>query len=675
MSESLEGRAIAASVAKLMEVLRPDSEAGRRLKEWARERETLLGFRYEDVVRPGKRTAKNADAPLSRAAWKRLREGMLGCAAQAPQSRAATNALALAEALRLPEIETRLFATLTAILQDSAFEQLCERIVASRALTAEEVIAATAGLAAGEVAVALATGLLSGLGLVDGLAGRPGHFDLYVPYNILRALRGAGGLAQVEQALLGDPVSSPLTPEDFAHVARERDFARDLLRGALAARARGVHVLLYGAPGSGKTELAKVLAREAGARLFAVGAQDPDGEEPNRWERLGALKLGERILSRRGGALLLFDEMEDVQQSGEVSIHAGKRIRRAGSKAHFNRFLENAAVPVIWTANVLDEFDPAFLRRMSFAFEMKAPPRHARARLWARSARERDLDLDDAQADALARHHATVPGLARNAVAAVSLAKADGSQLAFVVAGIAKAMEGMAPRATRPGGGCERALLNADHDLEALERNIASMPRDVSFCFHGPSGTGKSLYARALAAQMGLDALEMRGSDFLSKWVGESEKKIASAFDEAASDGRFLIIDEAESLFWSRGEASRSWEVSLVNEFLVGLEHHAWPVAITTNHIGRIDPAALRRFVFKVKFEAMTAAQAALAFDRFFCAAAPARLGEVAALTPGDFAVVKKQLAYLGGAGPERIVEMLEAEVRAKANAARRIGF
>jgi SpoVK/Ycf46/Vps4 family AAA+-type ATPase len=175
---------------------------------------------------------------------------------------------------------------------------------------------------------------------------------------------------------------------------------------------------------------------------------------------------------------------------------------------------------------------------------------------------------------------------------------------------------------------------------------------------------------------MGLDPLVKRGSDLLSKWVGETERLIAEAFEEALKDERFLIVDEAEGFLWSRGGASRSWEVSMVNELLVCMESHPLPFACTTNHLEQIDAAALRRFAFKVKFDYMTAAQTAAAYRRFFDDAPPAALRELTALTPGDFAAVARKLRHLGDDARTggALLRLLEQEMAVK-NLPRRIGF
>ena len=93
-----------------------------------------------------------------------------------------------------------------------------------------------------------------------------------------------------------------------------------------------------------------------------------------------------------------------------------------------------------------------------------------------------------------------------------------------------------------------------------------------------------------------------------------------------------------------------------------------------TNHVGRLDPAALRRFVFKLDLAPLGRAKAARAFERFFGFAAPAALAQVAGLTPGDFAVVRRQLRF-GKADPELLVELLQAEVATKPSGQGRMGF
>jgi transitional endoplasmic reticulum ATPase len=265
------------------------------------------------------------------------------------------------------------------------------------------------------------------------------------------------------------------------------------------------------------------------------------------------------------------------------------------------------------------------------------------------------------------------------AAQAVSIARGTAAEIDFVVRALARPI-GDLPRPEALGL-VEFApeLVNADNDLIALERALTrpAAPRDVSLCLYGPPGTGKSAFARHLAEAMGLEPLLKRGSDLLSKWLGETEQKIAEAFEEALQDQRFLIIDEAEAFLWHRSGASRSWQVSMVNELLCAMEAHPLPLACTTNHLDVIDPAAIRRFGFKVKFDFLTPDQTEAAYRRFFGCEPPAALRRLVLLTPSDFAVVAKQRRILGAAagGDDDIPRLLELEVAAKNLPARRIGY
>ena len=236
--------------------------------------------------------------------------------------------------------------------------------------------------------------------------------------------------------------------------------------------------------------------------------------------------------------------------------------------------------------------------------------------------------------------------------------------------------------------GCERppqgppprfdlGLIQADTDPVTLaESLVGDADRGFSLCLQGPPGTGKSAFARYLAERLGLEVLQKRASDLLSPWVGETEQQIAAAFAEARDAGAFLIFDEADSLLADRRSAHRSWEVSQVNEMLTWMESHPLPFACTTNFGEHLDPATLRRFVFKVRLDYLAPEQVEQAFRAYFALPPPDGLTDLAALTPGDFAVVRRKAEVLAKLGDRQaLADMLRAECDAKPDRPRPIGF
>jgi SpoVK/Ycf46/Vps4 family AAA+-type ATPase len=186
----------------------------------------------------------------------------------------------------------------------------------------------------------------------------------------------------------------------------------------------------------------------------------------------------------------------------------------------------------------------------------------------------------------------------------------------------------------------------------------------------------KSAYARYLAERLDLDVLEKRFSDLTSMWLGESEKAIAAAFEEAADLRAFLIVDEADSLLRDRMAAQHSWEITQVNEMLTQMERHPYPFACTTNAPELLDAAAARRFLFKVRFLSMTADQIAEACRRVFGADPPSFVLKLSGLTPADFAIVARKAGALNERDPRILMRWLEYEAQAKPDAERRrIGF
>jgi SpoVK/Ycf46/Vps4 family AAA+-type ATPase len=108
---------------------------------------------------------------------------------------------------------------------------------------------------------------------------------------------------------------------------------------------------------------------------------------------------------------------------------------------------------------------------------------------------------------------------------------------------------------------------------------------------------------------------------------------------------------------------------------LTWLDSHPLPVIAATNHAGRLDPATLRRFVFKLELRPLGPERAARAFTRFFELEAPRSLAELRNLTPGDFATVARQLRHARAGDAQAIVERLKAEAACKPAAPGRIGF
>ena len=447
-------------------------------------------------------------------------------------------------------------------------------------------------------------------------------------------------------------------------------FVADLLAGGLRSREAGVNILLYGPPGTGKTEFCKVVAAHLGVELFQVGESSESGDEPERNQRVAQLRLAQKVLSRRSNAVLLFDEMEDM---------LGSHDDRA-SKVFANRLLEQAPIPTLWTCNDIWSFDPALLRRMTLAIEVRTPSIAVRERIWRRNLENCPIEINDAMVRSLAREPHAPPSLAATAVKAARLAGGGADRLHMSVSSIAKAMRGgvEAPPSELGMETFNLALTNADLDLRRLTERLSDDggPRNFSLCLFGPPGTGKSAYVRHLAGRMGMEVLHKRASDLLGMHVGESEKNIADAFAEARDQRAFLIFDEADSLLADRSGAVRSWEITQVNEMLTWMEAHPMPFACTTNLMERLDPASLRRFTIKAKFTYLNPTQAAIAFTQFFQLPAPTSLSDLTVLTPGDFAVVERKARILREIdNPGTLVEMLRSECDAKPNAPRPIGF
>lgn len=619
-------------------------------------------------------------------------------ASAAPTGFVAENLSAIAALLDFDETDRALLAFVVALHTSPTFREVAEAFGGVSVDGAVALVAAGVALPAAQMRRALREGRAVRSGLVEVGADATRDFaDRLSPKDGLVDLVLTPGLDRDAVIARFLPVAPPsaLRWSDVATVSNDVALVRELLRSALRARTQGVNVLLYGPTGTGKTECARLLAAEIGAALHVAAAGDASGEGLSASERVSSLLLGQRLL-RSGNALMLFDELEDLfgwDLSGSFKRVPRVFRGRAGgsatlSKAWFNQFLEENPVPTIWISNEVRDVDPAFLRRFAFAVEFRAPGSAQRARVLGRHLGPTDA-VSAAEVDAIAARYALPPATLRTAVVAARLIAPDGAADRARVERVLAPMERLlcGSRAGAPLD-FDPATFRLDAiqcpvDLDTLVTRLADWRPDegpgITLCLHGPPGTGKSEFVRYLAHRMGRPVVHRRVSDLQSKWVGETEKAIAAAFIEAENDGAVLLFDEADSFLRDRRSANHSWEVTQVNEFLQRLECFRGVAACTTNLVEDLDPAAVRRFVFKLAFAYLSTAQALVLFDALLAPLAGtalderarralgAELGRVGALTPGDFAAVRRRFRALHATPtPTDCVEELAREVSAR---------
>lgn len=240
--------------------------------------------------------------------------------------------------------------------------------------------------------------------------------------------------------------------------------------------------------------------------------------------------------------------------------------------------------------------------------------------------------------------------------------------------------------------------LNVDGDLDAMFNQLEAFDAylknekqhhvmNMNLLFYGPSGTGKSELARYIANRVDRKIICKRASDLQSKYVGEGEKNVKRAFQEAESEGAVFIIDEADSLLFSRDRANHSWEISFTNEFLTQMERYKGILVCTTNRLDDLDAASLRRFNHKIGFDYLTAKGNLRFYDLLLQPLCPdmidslslKELKQTQNLAPGDFKLVRNRYSFHPKNDIKHaiLVDSLKNETKLKTNhrQIKRIGF
>ena len=460
-----------------------------------------------------------------------------------------------------------------------------------------------------------------------------------------------------------------LNIQDYDHISKDIDIVLPYLKNAIESQQKGVNILFYGKPGTGKTELAKTISQTLHTQLFEISYADEDNEAIDGWQRLKAFKIAQSLLSNEK-TLLMYDEAEDIFDSSE-SPFAPKRQE---NKAWLNRILENNTIPTIWITNNIHAIDNAMVRRFDFALEVPIPNKTKRAEIIKNYANNM---LDERSIQVLAEHENIAPALiSRTAKVVTSIKSTDKAKTFTQILNNTLKAQGhkeieetgstLLPNLYNP------AFINTTTNLEELTKGVKTHP-NARLCLYGPAGTGKSAFGRYIAQTLDKPLLLKKGSDLISMYVGGTEKNIAAAFKEAKEENAVLVFDEVDSFLADRTQAQRSWEITQVNEMLVQMENFDGIFIATTNLMDNLDTASLRRFDLKLEFDYLQpkqmwkiflsyAKELNLSADDSF----KNRVESLKYLTPGDFAAVKRQSRFNPIKSLEDFVKRLEAEVAVK---------
>jgi len=194
-------------------------------------------------------------------------------------------------------------------------------------------------------------------------------------------------------------------------------------------------------------------------------------------------------------------------------------------------------------------------------------------------------------------------------------------------------------------------------------RKLASS-HGVTILFAGPPGTGKTMAAEVIAADLGLDLYKIDLSTIISKYIGETEKNLERIFSEAENSNAILFFDEADALFGKRSEVRDSHDRYAnieISYLLQRMEAYNGVTILATNLRANLDDAFTRRLQFAVEFPFPGEADQVRIWQTLFPAVPREdqldlpRLAQSYNLAGGNIRNVLINAAYLAAADGKRI--------------------
>lgn len=367
--------------------------------------------------------------------------------------------------------------------------------------------------------------------------------------------------------------------------------------------------LFQGPPGTGKSMTARAIARELGLTLLKVNVADINAHTLPQLIALFCLR------AQMGNHVLLIDECEDM-----ISKNPFVGVSDSWSKLLFEDF---QGVAVLTTNHPVPL---GFSRRATYHVEFPRPNVQIRARILERELRKLESsgvieNLPSASAVAAVSENFDLPGGYYPQL--LQLAAAQSPPGSITESALIRAFRhgessvggGPLDEVRHPKKHLDQvhlrpelriqvgAFIDCARQIGAASLGSALHGQGATALLSGPSGTGKTLTAEAVAAALGLPFRRVSPSSFLGAYVGETERKLRDTFRQAHREKYLLFIDEAEGLFLTRDSSMRSWEITMTDELLYQVESFTGVLMIATNHAEMLDPAFARRFLFHLKFD------------------------------------------------------------------------
>ena len=391
-------------------------------------------------------------------------------------------------------------------------------------------------------------------------------------------------------------------------------------------------VLLYGPPGCGKTLLAKVIASESDANMYLINGP----EIMNKYYGETEARLREIFKEAKDNSpsIIFIDEIDAIAPKREEAYGDVEKRVVAQLLALMDGLTERGNVIVLGASNRPDSIDPALRRPGRFDREMEISVPNSDGRLEILHIHTRgmplsdDIDLKNLASELHGYTGADIKSLCReSAIKAIRryLPEIDLENeripskmlqsMEIKSRDFYDAMHDVVPTAMREFY-VERAKVwwkdvgGLDYAKKTLEDNMITSVNDPSkftkmgikppkgVLLYGPPGCGKTILARALAAECGANMILVRGPEILSKWVGESEKAIREIFRKAKTSAPCVIIfDELDSLAKSRTSEEGNRGETILSQMLTEMEEGGTSRIIIvgiTNRPDLIDNSMLR---------------------------------------------------------------------------------